>query len=140
MNRKNFLNSITGGLAITCVSCMMAACSKEEDNGGDTGNGNAKLTLDLSSQITAIGDFVATNGIIVVRIASGNQASSFKAFSNICPHQGGNISYDKGSTTFTCATHGATFNQSGTVTKGPATSNMSTFIVAVTGNTLTVQG
>jgi len=41
MNRKNFLNSITGGLAITCVSCMMAACSKVEDNGGDTGNGNA---------------------------------------------------------------------------------------------------
>jgi len=140
MDRKGFLNSITGGIALTCVSCMMAACSKEEDNGGGTGNGNAKLTLDLSSQITAIGDFVATNGIIVVRIASGNQASSFKAFSNICPHQGGNISYDKASTTFTCATHGAKFNQSGTVTNGPATSNMSTFIVAVTGNTLTVQG
>jgi cytochrome b6-f complex iron-sulfur subunit len=140
MDRKNFLNSITGGLALTCVSCMMAACSKEEDNGGGTGNGNAKLTLDLSTQITAVGDFVASNAVIVVRVASGNQVSSFKAFSNICPHQGGNISYDKASTTFTCATHGAKFNQSGTVTNGPATSNMSTFVVALTGNTLTVQG
>jgi len=138
MDRKNFLNSITGGLAITCVSCMMAACSKEEDNGGDTGNGNAKLTINLSSQITAIGDFVASNGIIVIRVASGNQVSSFKAFSNVCTHQGGVISYDKASTSFSCATHGATFNQTGTVTKGPASSNMSTFPVTITGNTLTV--
>jgi cytochrome b6-f complex iron-sulfur subunit len=138
MDRKNFLNSITGGLAITCVSCMMAACSKEEDNGGDTGSGNAKLTINLSSQITAIGEFVASNGIIVIRVASGNQVSSFKAFSNVCPHQGGVISYDKASTSFSCATHGATFNQTGTVTKGPASSNMSTFPVTITGNTLTV--
>jgi cytochrome b6-f complex iron-sulfur subunit len=138
MDRKNFLNSLSGGLALTCVSCMMAACSKEEDNGGGTNNGNAKLTLDLSTQITSIGDFVASNGVIVIRVASGNQISSFKAFSNVCPHQGGVISYDKSATSFSCATHGATFNQTGTVTKGPASSNMSTFPVTITGNTLTV--
>lgn len=137
MDRKSFLNSLTGGIALTCVSCMMAACSKEEDNGGG-GGATPTLTLDLSSQITAVGDFVASNGLIVVRIASGNQASSFKAFSNVCPHEAGTITYDKASTVFTCGKHGAKFNQSGTVTVGPATSNMSTKIVTVTGNTLTV--
>lgn len=142
MYRKHFLDSITGGLARTCISCMMAACSKEEDNGGGTisDTGNAKLTIDLSTQITAIGDFVASNGIIVIRVASGNQATSFKSFSNICPHLGGIISYDKGSSGFSCATHGATFNQSGTVTKGPASINMTTLIVTITANTFTVQG
>jgi cytochrome b6-f complex iron-sulfur subunit len=123
---------------------MMAACSKDEDNGGGTGNGtgtgNAKLTIDLSTQITAIGDFVASNGIIVIRVASGNQVTSFKSFSNICPHLGGIISYDKVSSGFSCATHGATFNQSGTVTKGPASTNMTTLMVTISGNTLTVQG
>lgn len=142
MDRKHFLNSITGGMALTCISCMMAACSKDEDNGGGTGNGtgNAKLTIDLSTQITAIGDFVASNGIIVIRVASGNQVTSFKSFSNICPHLGGIISYDKVSSGFSCATHGATFNQSGTVTKGPASTNMTTLMVTISGNTLTVQG
>ena len=38
MDRKDFLNKFTGGLALTCVSCMMAACSKEEDNGGGNAN------------------------------------------------------------------------------------------------------
>jgi len=140
MDRKNFLNSITGGLALSCVSCMMAACSKEDDNGGATGNGNGNLTIDLATQITAIGDFLASNGFIVIRVASGNQASSFKAFSNICPHQGGIISYDKGSSAFSCATHGATFNQTGTVTKGPASTNMTNIIVSITENILTIQG
>ena len=146
MNRKHFLDSITGGMALACITCMMAACSKEEDNGGGTINGtgngtsNAKLTIDLSTQITAIGDFVASNGIIVIRVASGNQTTSFKSFSNICPHLGGIISYDKVSSGFSCATHGATFNQSGTVTKGPASTNMTTLMVTISGNTLTVQG
>lgn len=136
MDRKNFLNKLSGGLALTCVSCMMAACSKEEDNGG--GGATPTLTIDLNTQLGAVGDFVAASGIIVVRVAAGNQASSFKAFSNVCPHESGTISYNKATTTFTCALHGATFNQSGAVTKGPATSGMSTKVVTVTGNTLTV--
>ncbi len=136
MDRKNFLNKLSGGLALTCVSCMMAACSKEEDNGGD---GNTQtLTIDLNTQLGAVGDFVAASGIIVVRLAAGNQASSFKAFSNVCPHEAGTISYNKTTTVFTCAKHGATFNQNGAVTSGPATSGMSTKVVTVTGNTLTV--
>jgi cytochrome b6-f complex iron-sulfur subunit len=136
MDRKNFLNSITGGLALTCVSCMMAACSKEEDNGG--GGPTPTLSIDLSSQLTNVGDFVAASGLIVVRLAAGNQPSSFKAFSNVCPHEAGTISYNKTTTVFTCAKHGATFNQSGAVTTGPATSGMTTRTVTVTGNTLTV--
>lgn len=136
MDRKDFLNKLSGGLAITCVSCMMAACSKEESNGG---GGNAPvLSIDLNSQLANVGDFVAASGIIVVRLAAGNQASSFKAFSNVCPHEAGTISYNKTTTVFTCAKHGATFNQSGAVTSGPATSGMSTKVVTITGNTLTV--
>ena len=136
MDRKNFLNSLSGGLALTCVSCMMAAC--EKDSTPVVGGPTPDLSVDLSTQLTSVGDFVAINSIIVVRTATGNQASSFKAFSNVCPHQAGTISYDKTSTVFTCGTHGATFNQSGSVTKGPATSNMTTRIVTVTGTTLTV--
>ncbi len=136
MDRKDFLNKLSGGLAITCVSCMMAACSKEEDNGG--GGNTPTLTIDLNTQLGAVGDFVAASSIIVVRVAAGNQASSFKAFSSVCPHEAGTISYNKATTVFTCALHGATFNQDGAVTKGPATTGMGIKVVKVTGNTLTV--
>jgi cytochrome b6-f complex iron-sulfur subunit len=137
MDRKDFLNKLSGGLAITCVSCMMAACSKEEDNGGGGGN-TPTLTIDLNAQLTNVGDFVAESGIIVLRLAAGNQVSSFRAFSNVCPHEAGVISYNKTTTIFTCARHGATFNQSGAVTNGPATSGMRLKVVTITGNTLTV--
>ncbi len=137
MDRKDFLNKLSGGLAITCVSCMMAACSKEEDNGGGGGN-TPTLTIDLNSKLLSIGDSVVESSIIVVRVAAGNQASSFKAFSNVCPHQSGAIFYDKTTTVFTCSVHGATFNQNGAVTKGPATTGMSGKVVTVTGSTLTV--
>ena len=138
MDRKDFLNKLSGGLAITCVSCMMAACSKEEDNGGGGGGNTPTLTIDLNAQLTNVGDFVAESGIIVLRLAAGNQVSSFRAFSNVCPHEAGVISYNKTTTIFTCARHGATFNQSGAVTNGPATSGMRLKVVTITGNTLTV--
>ena len=116
---------------------MMAACSKEEDNGGGGGN-TPTLTIDLNAQLTNVGDFVAESGIIVLRLAAGNQVSSFRAFSNVCPHEAGVISYNKTTTIFTCARHGATFNQTGAVTNGPATSGMRLKVVTITGNTLTV--
>ena len=136
MDRKDFLNKLSGGLALTCASCMMAACSKEDNN---SGNGNTPiLTIDLNAQLGNIGDFVASAGVIVVRLAAGNQVASFKAFSNVCPHEAGTISYNKATTVFTCARHGATFNQNGAVTGGPATTGMSTKTVSISGSTLTV--
>ena len=137
MDRKDFLNKLSGGLAITCVSCMMAACSKEEDNPGGGGN-TPTLTIDLNSQLGAIGDFVAESEIIVLRLAAGNQSSSFRAFSNVCPHQSGAIFYDKSTTIFTCSLHGAKFNQTGAVISGQATSGMRLKAVTITGNILTV--
>jgi len=98
MERKEFLNKISGGLAFTCVACMMAACSKDETNGtgnntggsntGGGSTGSTLLTINLTTQLLAIDDFISDKGIIVVRKAAGNAVSSFVAFVNACPHQG----------------------------------------------------
>jgi hypothetical protein len=86
MNRKTFINNITGGLTLTCISCMMQACSKEDattpsnNNTGNTNNNNpnnnnsgsgsnAILTVNLSSQLLNINDFVLDKGVVVVRTA-----------------------------------------------------------------------
>ena len=149
MERKEFLSKIGGGLAVTCVACMMAACSKEgttgtgnNTGGGNTGGGgtgSTLLTINLTSQLLAIDDFVSDKGIIVVRKAAGNTVSSFVAFVNACPHQGVAVTFRKASNDFYCSAHGSTFSISGAVTVSPATSGLSARTVEISGTTLTVK-
>ena len=150
MERKAFLNKLSGGLAFTCVACMMAACSKDEATSGTTpgnttptpgggGTNNALLTVNLLSQMVAVNEFVAEKGVIVVRTATGNGVSSFSAFSSVCPHAGATVTYLSNTKTFNCSAHGSNFSSSGSVTQGPASSGLAKLTVEVTGSTLTVK-
>jgi Rieske Fe-S protein len=151
MERKEFLNKISGGLAFTCVACMMAACSKDDtttgsgNNPGGSGNtggggtGSTLLTINLTTQLLAVNDFVSDKGIIIVRKAAGNVVSSFAAFVNACPHQGVAVTFRKGSNDFYCSAHGSTFSITGAVTVAPATSGLSARTVEISGTTLTVK-
>ncbi|MBM3443915.1 MAG: Rieske 2Fe-2S domain-containing protein [Bacteroidetes bacterium] len=138
MERKDFLNKLTGGLALTCVACMMEACSKDNE-GSDNNPGTALLTLNLNSQLLAVGDYISENGVVIARLASGNAVSSFAAFSNVCPHQGQQVVYQKSSSNFFCSTHSSSFSQDGARTGGPATTGLARKTVAITGSTLTVR-
>jgi cytochrome b6-f complex iron-sulfur subunit len=65
-------------------------------------------------------------------------ASSFAAFSRICPHQGSTINVT--SNGFSCPNHGAEFNSSGQWIGGQRTSNLTSYPVAYdsTAGTLTI--
>lgn len=139
MERKDFLNKLTGGLALTCVACMMEACSKEDNGGSGTNPGTVLLTLNLNSQLLAVGDYISENGVVIARLASGNAVSSFAAFSNVCPHQGQQVVYQKSSSNFFCSAHSSSFSQDGARTGGPATTGLARKTVAITGSTLTVR-
>lgn len=143
MERKEFINKITGGLTLTCIACMMQACSKDDttSNGNSNGGGNtsASVTVNLSTELLAIGDFISRMGIIVVRIANGNEASSFTAFSNVCPHAGATVTFVKNSNSFNCSAHNSNFSISGSVTSGPAASGLVKKTIEVSGTTLTVK-
>ena len=151
MDRKSFINQITGGLTLTCISCMMQACSKEDgttpsNNTGNNNNNNNSnsgsnviLTLNLSSQLLAINDFVLDKGVVVVRTASGNVATSFVAFSSACPHAGATINFVKSSSTFNCSAHGSNFSIDGSVTNGPASSALQKKTVEIDGTNLNVK-
>jgi Rieske Fe-S protein len=146
MDRKEFLHSLTGGLAFTCVACMMEACSKDTTTPGGGGNNNPPpsgntvlLTVNLSSQLLSVNDFVAGNGVIVVRTATGNVASSFAAFSSVCPHAGGTVEFRPQSMSFNCPLHNSNFSISGAVTGGPAATGLTKKTVEISGTTLTVK-
>ena len=151
MNRKTFINQMTGGLTLTCVACMMQACSKEDGttptntttNGNTNTNTptapNALLTVNLTTQLLSVNDFILDNGVIVVRIATGNAVTSFVAFSSACPHAGANISYVKSSNSFNCSAHGSNFAINGAVTNGPASSPLEKKTIEIVGDKLNVK-
>ncbi|MCE2756388.1 MAG: ubiquinol-cytochrome c reductase iron-sulfur subunit [Bacteroidota bacterium] len=150
MDRKSFINQITGGLTLTCISCMMQACSKEEgttppnnnnnnNNNNTTPPTNVLLTVNLSSQLLLVNDFILDNGVIVVRTATGNTVTSFVAFSSACPHAGATINFVKSSSSFNCSAHGSNFSINGSVTNGPAASALEKKTIEITGTTLNVK-
>jgi cytochrome b6-f complex iron-sulfur subunit len=147
MDRKEFLKVMTGGLTTTCVACMMAACSKDGTTPSNpstptpnpTPGNTALLTVNLANQMLSVNDFVAGGGVIVIRIAAGNAATSFVAFSSVCPHAGSTVVFQPQTQSFNCPAHNSNFNISGAVTGGPAGSGLTKKTVEISGTTLTVK-
>jgi Rieske Fe-S protein len=103
---------------------------------------NDKMSLlpaEKQNELLAVKDFISSKGIIVVRIADGNLASSFVAFFNACTHEGAAVEYDADTNGFICPRHFATFSISGAVTGAPAPAPLTARTVAVSGSTLTVK-
>ena len=138
MERKEFLSELGGGIGLTCVACMINACSKDETPAPTDPTTPALLTINLATQITAVGDFISDKGIIVVRTATGNVTSSFVAFNNECPHARNTVTFVKGSNTFNCSLHQSNFSVDGSRISGPAATGLIKKNLQVAGTTLTV--
>jgi Rieske Fe-S protein len=147
MKRTQFLNTVTGGLAAVCVSCLAAACSKSDaptpnstpsTNPGQSAGSNS-FTVKLDSELRAVNDFISKSGIILIRIATGNLASSFLAVSSVCPHAGATVDYNNTKSSFLCTAHGSTFSSDGSLVSGPATKGLTKLLVEISGTTLTVK-
>lgn len=150
MERAEFLSKFGLGLAAVCAGCSLASCgskSSDPSPGGGTvggalpppvsGSGNL-FTVDLSGKLMNIGDSVVSNGVIVVRLASGNLPASFTAVQVACTHQGTAIAYNQGEHRFICPAHGSEFSDSGQVLAGPAALALHVYTVSVDNTMLTV--
>ncbi len=146
MERRDFVSNIGLTLALVCTAGL-AACSKGGDNNPDPnppggGGGNAKLSLNLGSDLTNVGDFKISDGVIIIRTAAGNSASSFTALSSTCTHQGCTVAtYNNSSKLIECNApcgHGSRYTTTGAVNTGPATAALTAYTIKVDGNMLTV--
>lgn len=142
MEREEFLSKFGLGIAAVCVGGCLAACGKS-----DSGTpapvvtpppGGAALTANLATEIMAIGESKVGNGIILVRLAAGNDVASFTAVQRACTHQGNNINYNAAQGKFICPSHFSEFSTTGVVLKSPALTNLKRYTIAISGTTLTV--
>ncbi|MFM8602579.1 MAG: ubiquinol-cytochrome c reductase iron-sulfur subunit [Gemmatimonadota bacterium] len=126
--RRRFLSaalaaSVLGVLA-ACGDGDVGGVSGPGDNPPPGGGGGTPTGLVVSlANFSALG----TNGGIA-RVDGGVgtptavlrvSATSYRAFSMVCPHQGTTVNIVSGG--FSCPNHGATFSSTGEVTNGPAT-------------------
>src|SRR6478672_3542540 len=106
IKRREFVAYGAAALALAAL----AAC------GGDALT-SPSTVASTSLKLSDLPALASVGGVATVRIGSTpiaivrTGASSFAAYSRICPHQGATI--DVTSTGFHCPNHGATFNASG---------------------------
>lgn len=139
MERRTFLGTLTGPVVAACAICM-GACSKSSEGGTNSGAVSANFTVDLANNLTTVGSSVVSNGVIIVRLATGNVPNSFTAVQVACTHEGTSIAYNTSQGKFICPNHGSTFTTAGAVTLGPASTNLKTYNIAIAGNIMTVTG
>lgn len=139
MERRKFISEVGLSVAGLCAVCL-GACSKSNTPGGGAGPSNVNFSVDLNSSLLNIGNSIVQSGVIVVRLAAGNTASSFTAVQVNCTHEGTAINYNTGQEIFICPNHGSQFSTNGTVLLGPANSNLRRYNISIVGNTLNVTG
>ncbi len=146
MERKEFISKLGISLAAICAGCGIASCGsnpKAEDptpapGGGTGGNGSALLSANLDSELKNVGEFKVSNGVILVRLATGNTANSFTAVQVACTHQGTPVNYNGSQGKFICPNHGSQFSTTGAVLVGPAATALKSYNVSTSGSSLNV--
>lgn len=144
MERNEFLSKFGIGLVAVCAGCSLASCGGSKGSNptpapsSPAAGSGPVFTADLNSELTAIGQSKMGSGVILVRLAAGNVASSFTAVQVACTHEGTAINYNTQQGIFICPLHGSEFNTSGAVLMGPAALPLQKYTVSIAGTTLTV--
>lgn len=139
MERREFLGSLGGPVLAACAVCM-GACSKGSDSPATVTAVNADFTVNLATSLLTVGSSLVQDGVIVVRLAAGNVASSFTAVAVACTHEGTSVNYNSAGNNFVCPNHGSTFTSTGAVTLGPAGRALKQFNISINGTSMKVSG
>jgi Rieske Fe-S protein len=146
MERHEFLAKLGISMAAICTGCSLVGCgSKDNDPLPGTGTNNPPASgtgnlfnVDLATELQTVGSSKVTNGVILVRLAAANVASSFTAVQVACTHEGTSINYNTSQGKFICPLHGSQFSTAGAVIMGPAALSLKKYDVTVEGSVLTV--
>ena len=148
--RRRFLStalaaSVLGVLAACGDGNIGGVSGIDDDDDDDAGTGGGGTPGSLVVVLASFAALGADGGIARVDGGSGTptavlrvSATSYRAFSMVCPHAGTTVNIVSGG--FRCPNHGATFTSTGAVTGGPATRGLTerTVTYNATAGTLTI--
>jgi cytochrome b6-f complex iron-sulfur subunit len=128
MERKYLFTALAGSSAFICFGGL-AACTKAAMNlAGQV----SPFKIDPSTIIANVRDSMVKGSVIIVRIATGDTASSVTMLSNICTHQGFTVNFNASRRDFECSCHASAFNTNRVVTGGPASSASRKYAITIT--------
>src|ERR1043166_1335559 len=121
IGRREFVARGSAGLG----ALLLAACQM----GVDTSplSGSVVVNVANYSTLANVGGIVRVNETSTPVALERTGASSFVAYSLVCPHQGGTVQVVGGSVPFVCPVHGAQFNASGQNVGGQRTGSLQTY-------------
>ena len=122
-------------LLATGAATLAVGCSEYGDENGDSGSSSVKAgtVLAKTSDIPVGGGKIFKDEKVVV---TQPKKGEFKAFSDICTHQGCQVSSVSGGT-INCPCHGSKFNiTDGSVANPPATRPLPEKQIKVTGDSI----
>lgn len=131
MEREEFLKSLGISFASVCIASCLSACSKDETTKPDetpppveepplpAGTVTAKFT-----DFTVVGSRFIVDKVLFIKIEEGNLASSFIAMYRFCPHENGDLYWNKGM--IDCIKHRAAYDKNGAILSQPKTGSGTT--------------
>lgn len=135
MERKDFFKKFAlGGSILLTAPVLLNSCA-EDEMPDETGDSNA-IEIDLTNADFAalgeVGGYAYKGDIIIFRTGD----NSYMALSKLCTHSQCTVTYNHANGNVPCPCHGSVFTTEGTVTNGPASSNLKSYIVSKEGNIL----
>ena len=133
ISRKEFFELTSLSLAVLLIPSCLESCKKSNTSPSNTST--VDFTVSVSSgALSKNGGYIVQNGVIVARTNAG----AFIAVAVACTHEGTSVQYVPGTNRFFCPNHGAEFDESGNVTKGPANTALKKYNTALSGTDLRV--
>ncbi len=139
IDRRTFLahGSLAGVMAL-----LATACGDGVFGGGSTSPGSVNTIVTVSDYpaLANVGGIAKLNGTSTPVAVVRSGASTFRAFSMVCTHEGTTIGIQGSG--FLCPNHEARFNAAGQNIGGQVTSSLHEFTVTTnaTATTLTIAG
>ena len=135
MERKDFLKKSIALCGLSMIpGALIESCTKQTYSGPTNVNFTLNLASAANAALNTVGGSLVSNSILIIRTG----ASTFKAFSAICTHQGCTVAYNKAGLDIMCPCHGGIYDLNGNVVSGPPPSPLTPYTVTRSGNTLTV--
>jgi Rieske Fe-S protein len=138
--------ALLAGAGALGASVVLSACTTDANSGSDTGSDSSGGQQNKGGKPAAFantadipvggGKIYADAGAVITQPTQGD----FKAFSNICTHQGCPVTQVDGGT-INCKCHNSKFSiEDGTVQSGPAKKGLTPLGVTVEGDRIPLDG